>query len=437
MEGVFKDTPHFLHNLLVPIFYINKQSNTKHNMSILGNITTEEFLRDYWQKKPLVIRGAFADFEMPFDAGELAGLALETDCPARIILEKGTAPENTTLDKNKWTVQYPPFTDESFTSTPETHWTFLVNDLERYYPELGNFIEPFRFIPDWRIDDLMVSYAADQGSVGPHVDAYDVFLIQGEGKRRWQVVTDPDYPTELLQDSQLAILKNFKHDEEWLLDTGDMLYLPPNMPHHGKAEGECMTFSVGFRAPDTIGLTQSWLESFNADGTGDSEQEKATKAIITKRFYDAERKIQKSSGEIVAEDIQKLSSLIMDLVKNQEQQLPIFLGKYLTETKNGEEENEQNSLQPQSSKFSKKADYERQSWTRISYIEDKQNKSIHLFAAGLHVTLPQSERAAIQAFCEHYFYSAESLKPLFEYDEFKAMFKDLLKDGSLFGLKTP
>ena len=221
-------------------------------MSILGNITTEEFLRDYWQKKPLVIRGAFADFEMPFDAGELAGLALETDCPARIILEKGHDNKNEESPENKpWTVQYPPFTDESFTSTPETHWTFLVNDLERYYPELGNLIEPFRFIPDWRIDDLMVSYAADQGSVGPHVDAYDVFLIQGEGKRRWQVVTDPYYPSELLEDSQLAILKNFKHDEEWLLDTGDMLYLPPNVPHHGVAIGECMTFSVGFRAPDT------------------------------------------------------------------------------------------------------------------------------------------------------------------------------------------
>ena len=394
-------------------------------MNLLGNITAEDFLRDYWQKEPLVIRGAFPDFEMPFDAGELAGLALETNSPARIILENPITnqrpPEN-----QPWTVKYPPFTDEDFTSTPETHWTFLVNDLERYYPELGNLIEPFRFIPDWRIDDLMVSYAADQGSVGPHVDAYDVFLIQGEGKRRWQIVTDSDYPTELLQDSQLAILKNFKHDKEWLLDTGDMLYLPPNMPHHGVAEGECMTFSVGFRAPDTLGLTQSWLESFNNEQN--SQQSSETKELITKRFNDAERNIQKSSGEIAIEDIQKLSSLIMDLVKNQEQQLPIFLGKYLTETKNSEEENEQIV----SSKFSIKANYERQSWTRISYIEDEQNKSIHLFAAGQHVTLPQSERAAIQAFCEHYYYSAESLKTLFEYDEFKVMFKGLLKDGNLF-----
>lgn len=387
-------------------------------MNILGDITTEEFLSDYWQKKPLVIRGAFADFEMPFDAGELAGLTLETDCPSRIVIENGLPPKN-----KPWTVKYPPFEDEDFTSTPETHWTFLVNDLERYYPELGNLIEPFRFIPDWRIDDLMVSYGADQGSVGPHVDAYDVFLIQGEGKRRWQVVTDPDYPRELLQDSQLAILKNFKHDEEWLLEKGDMLYLPPNMPHHGVAEGECFTFSVGFRAPDTLNLTQSWLESFENDNANPE-----TAKLISKRFNDAERKLQKSSGEISTDDIQKLSTLITDLVKNQEQQLPIFLGKYLTETKNSEADEDEVI----SSKFSKKADYERQSWTRIAYIEDQANKCIHLFAAGNHISLPQSERTAIQAFCEHYYYSAETLKPLFEYNEFKVMFKGLLQSGDLF-----
>lgn len=386
-------------------------------MNILGDITPETFFQEYWQKKPLVIRGAFADFEMPFDAGELAGLTLETDCPARIIIEKETA------NNKPWSVHYPPFTDDSFTNTPETHWTFLVNDIERYVPELGNLIEPFRFIPDWRIDDLMVSYAADQGSVGPHVDAYDVFLIQGEGKRRWQVVTDPDYPTELLADSQLAILKNFSPNEEWLLETGDMLYLPPNMPHHGVAEGECFTFSVGFRAPDTLNLTQSWLESFTSE-TDNAE----SNALISKRFNDAKRKLQKNSGEIAPDDIQKLSKLITDLVRNQEQQLPIFLGKYLTETKNADGEQDQTH----SSKFSKKADYERQSSTRIAYIEDPENKSIHLFATGLHITIPNKERAAIQAFSENYYYSAESLKLLFEYDEFVGMFKELLKNGSLF-----
>lgn len=391
-------------------------------MNILGDISTEEFFRDYWQKKPLVIRGAFSDFEMPFDAGELAGLVCETDAPSRIISEKGFAPEH-----KPWASKYSPFTDKDFTSTPKSHWTFLVNDLERYIPELGNLIEPFRFIPDWRIDDLMVSYAADQGSVGPHVDAYDVFLIQGEGKRRWQVVTDPDYPTEL-QKADLAVLKQFNHDEEWLLDTGDMLYLPPNMPHHGVAEGECFTFSVGFRAPDTLDLTQSWIESFsdlannevkNADSSSETNQ------LINKRFDDKNRKPQENSAEITADDIQKLSKQITDLVQNQEQQLPIFLGKFLTESKNANQEE-----QVQSSRFSKNSDFERESWIRIAYIE--QEDKIHLFASGNHIALPHSQKVAIQAFCEHYYYSSESLKPLFEYDEFTLMFKRLLKSGSLF-----
>lgn len=393
-------------------------------MDILGDITTAEFLRDYWQKKPLVVRGAFADFDMPFDAGELAGLVCETEAPSRIIAEKGLAPDYT-----PWTAKHSPFTDEDFINTPESHWTFLVNDLERYVPELGNLIEPFRFIPDWRIDDLMVSYAADKGSVGPHVDAYDVFLIQGEGKRRWQVITEPDYPKEL-QATELAILAHFEHDKEWLLDTGDMLYLPPNMPHHGVAEGECFTFSVGFRAPDTLDLSQRWLESFSIDANADIDtNDKHTKGqeLVGKRFNDAARKLQKSSGELAAEDIQQLSNLIMEFVKNQQQKLPIFLGKYLTESKNLTFEE-----QHYSNKIPKHADYERPSWTRIVYIEDTTRNTIELFAAGEHISLPEAERTTIQAFCEDYYYSTESLKPLFKHQEFKKLFKKLLKSGSIF-----
>ncbi|MEE9309476.1 MAG: cupin domain-containing protein, partial [Cocleimonas sp.] len=146
--------------------------------SILGNITAEDFLKNYWQKKPLVIRGAFPEFDMPFTPEELAGLACDTDAPSRIVSENGFTPDHS-LNSKQWDSKQSPFTDEDFTTLPDTHWTLLVNDLERYIPELGNIIEQFRFIPDWRIDDVMVSYAPDQGSVGPHTDQYDVFLIQG------------------------------------------------------------------------------------------------------------------------------------------------------------------------------------------------------------------------------------------------------------------
>ena len=255
-------------------------------LNVLGDISTKDFLANYWQKKPLVIRNAFPDFEMPFTAEELAGLALDTDAPSRMIIEHGLPPEN-----KPWQVKLSPFEDEDFTTLPDTHCTFLVNDLERYIPELGNLIEPFRFIPDWRIDDLMVSYAEDQGSVGPHTDDYDVFLIQGEGKRRWKVITRDNYLKELIPDLPIALLKEFDEDEEWVLEAGDMLYLPPNMPHYGIAEGPCFTFSVGFQAPRTVDLVQSWLESFTRNER------------FSKRFTDSDRKMQDNPGEITAAEV--------------------------------------------------------------------------------------------------------------------------------------
>ena len=389
--------------------------------TLLGDITPKEFLRDYWQKKPLLVRGAFTDFEMPFDAGELAGLACEMDTPARILVEHGLAPEN-----KPWTVKHPPFEEEDFTSLPETHWSFLVNDIERYYPELGNLIEPFRFIPDWRIDDLMVSYAADQGSVGPHVDEYDVFLIQGEGKRHWRIITDPNYPKALNPEASLAILNEFKHDEEWVLDKGDMLYLPPNMPHYGVAQGECFTFSVGFRAPHSMDLAQSWIESFTQNTGKQDTTEKAQQAL-GKRFTDAERRLQKNSGEIALDDIQKLSEQILSLVENQTHQLPIFLGKYLTEVR-GTEIAENEGID--TLEIHDNADYERECWVRIAYIESED--MIHLFANGEHLELSIDHKEAIQAFCEHYYYSADSLKSLFKIQNFRKLFENLLNTNSIF-----
>ena len=379
--------------------------------TLLGDLSKQDFLTNYWQQKPLVIRGAFADFEMPFSAEELAGLACDTDAPSRIIVEKGLAP-----DFKPWTTKHSPFTDEDFINTPDTHWSFLVNDLERYIPELGNLIEPFRFIPDWRIDDLMVSYATDQGSVGPHVDEYDVFLIQGQGKRRWQVITQENYPKEILDDIDLAILKEFEADEEWLLETGDMLYLPPNMPHYGIAEGECFTFSVGFRAPSTLELTQSWLESFSDDKQSDTE--------LNKRFGDAGRKLQQHPGEISANDLQKLSNQIISAVEKQQQNLPLFIGKHLTETRGDNDSKKPNDIQ-----ILKNQDYERESWLRIAYIESPE--TLHLFAAGTHLELPLSEKTAVQELCENYYYTAESLQTLLQDKGFKGLFQQLLTLGGI------
>ena len=380
--------------------------------SIFGDISVEDFLANYWQKKPLVIRNAFPDFEMPFDAEELAGLACDTDAPSRMIIEHGLAPEN-----KPWQVKTSPFEDEDFTTLPETHCTFLVNDLERYIPELGNLIEPFRFIPDWRIDDLMVSYAEDKGSVGPHTDDYDVFLIQGEGKRRWKVITRDDYSKELIPNLPIALLSEFDEDKDWVLDTGDMLYLPPHMPHYGIAEGPCFTFSIGFQAPRTVDLVQNWLETFSQDSK------------FNKRFTDQNRKLQESSGEISQQDLDKLSNMMLGAIQEQKSGMNVFLGRQLTESR-GDVPAEDNDIDSSLLVFSENTDYERETWLRFAYIEN--NESIDFFADGHHIQLPLSAKPSIQTLSENYYYSPADLEVLTKEPEARDLLTRLIQTGGLF-----
>ena len=203
----------------------------------------EHFLANYWQKKPLLIRQAIADFTPPIDANELSGLSLEDDIESRLIIE------NTQQTPSQWDMQCGPFTETDFQTLPTDHWTLLVQAVDQWIPEVQDLLAYFDFLPQWRLDDIMVSYAADQGSVGPHYDQYDVFLLQAEGQRRWKIGQQCDENTPLLDGSALKILKDFEQQNEWLLEPGDILYLPPALAHWGIAEGECMTYSIGFRSP--------------------------------------------------------------------------------------------------------------------------------------------------------------------------------------------
>jgi len=208
--------------------------------SIFGDISVQTFLEDYWQKKPLLIKNAFPEAESWILPDELAGLSLEENIESRIIQELGD---------NQWSLRTGPFNESELQSMPEKRWTLLIQAIDHYLPEFSQLMEAFRFIPSWRIDDVMVSYATDGGSVGPHYDHYDVFLIQSAGQRHWQVGQYCDDDTALLPDLPVRILSDFQEAQSWLVSPGDMLYLPPAMAHHGVAVGECMTVSVGFRAP--------------------------------------------------------------------------------------------------------------------------------------------------------------------------------------------
>lgn len=203
---------------------------------LLGGLTPAQFMRGYWQKKPLLIRQAIPGVASPVSRDALFELAADYDAESRLI----------THFRNKWQLSHGPFEPGSLPAVTRKAWTLLVQGLDLHVDAARALLDRFRFIPDARLDDLMISYATDGGGVGPHFDSYDVFLLQVEGRRRWRVGAQKDL--SLQPDVPLKILENFEPSDEWVLEPGDMLYLPPHIAHDGVAEGECMTCSIGFRA---------------------------------------------------------------------------------------------------------------------------------------------------------------------------------------------
>ncbi len=199
------------------------------------------FLREHWQRKPLLVRRAFPDFVDPVTPDELAGLACEDGVESRLVRERG--------GRTPWEVCYGPQDERILASLPREGWTLLVQEVNRHVPDAALLLEPFSFLPNVRVDDVMVSFAAVSGSVGPHVDSYDVFLVQGMGVRRWRYHETPTKEASFLPDLDLRILERFVPDVDVTLKAGDLLYLPPGFAHHGVAETPCLTYSVGFRAP--------------------------------------------------------------------------------------------------------------------------------------------------------------------------------------------
>ena len=224
--------------------------------TLLGGRSPETFLNDYWQKEPLLVRGALPDFSSPLAPEELAGLACEEEVTSRLILEEG--------GDYPWEMRFGPFAEETFLDLPATRWTLLVQEVDRLVPAVARLLDRFTFIPNWRLDDVQVSYAPEAGTVGAHVDSYDVFLIQALGRRRWQIGHTPAQEDNFIPDLDVRILQDFEPDEEWVLEPGDLLYLPPRIPHYGVALEDCMTYSVGFRAPRedelAVGLMRFFAE---------------------------------------------------------------------------------------------------------------------------------------------------------------------------------
>lgn len=217
----------------------------------------ERFLREFWQKKPLLIRGAFPGFVTPIEPEDLAGLACEEMALSRIVSHDRAT--------DRYTLRTGPFAEEEFPGMPHADWTLLVQDVDKWDADVAALLPHFDFLPRWRIDDVMVSFAAPGGSVGAHVDQYDVFLLQAKGRRRWQIDASDDPPLAFRDDAEIRLLREFTPTHDWILEPGDMLYLPPGVPHHGVAEDACLTFSVGMRAPSAAELLGDLVDTLAAE----------------------------------------------------------------------------------------------------------------------------------------------------------------------------
>ena len=285
----------------------------------IGDISLDNFLKNYWQKKPLLIRQAVPDFNSIISAEELAGLSCEENVESRLLIEKG-------LDgKTPWQLINGPQEESIFSQLPETNWTLLIQEANRHIPQLQELTDYFSFIPNWRFDDVMISYAPENGSVGPHSDQYDVFLLQASGQRHWHIADYPTTEADLIPDIDCRILKTFHSQQDWVLNPGDMLYLPPGVLHHGVAVNDCLTYSFGFRAGTNGDLLSGILPYAIESGK------------LNKRYHDPDLKQQSSCGEITDGALTKLEQQLKELFSDQ-QQLRQWLACYLTETINTDDE---------------------------------------------------------------------------------------------------
>lgn len=225
---------------------------------LLGGMSPAQFMRKHWHRKPLLVRQAIPGFKAPIPRAELFDLAGQEGVESRLIQQKKTG----------WSLQHGPFQRRALPSLGTPEWTLLVQGVDLHHAAGRALLDEFRFVPEARLDDLMISYASDGGGVGPHFDSYDVFLLQAHGRRRWRIGRQRD--PSLVEGMPVKILANFEPEEEYVLEPGDMLYLPPRWAHDGIAEGECMTYSIGFRSAQRDELARETLLRI-ADALGESE----------------------------------------------------------------------------------------------------------------------------------------------------------------------
>lgn len=386
---------------------------TAPSSTVLGDRSPAEFLDTYWQTKPLLVRDALPGLHSPLSPEELAGLACEDGVESRLILKEGGA--------HPWELRHGPFAHEDFLDLPETHWTLLVQEVDRLIPEVGALLDRFRFLPDWRLDDIMVSYAPTHGTVGPHVDNYDVFLLQGAGHRRWQIGTEPVEHEEIVPDLDVRILAEFEPEREFVVGPGDLLYLPPGVAHHGVAtDDQCMTYSVGFRAPRHQDLVANFLQY--AVETLDSDA----------RYSDPDLTPVDHPGALQEDARRKVRNLLRDLVRD-DAAIDRWFGTFMTRPDRDREAVPLESPASESELVERlRAGHSlrRGPVARLAFIEHNDG-SATLFANGEPIDLSPDQAHAARLVTGREQIPADDLAPHLDDDAVRSLLVSLVNDGLL------
>ncbi len=349
-------------------------------LQLPSSISVQDFLDHYWQKQPLLMRNAIQNYDFCLTPEELAGLACEEEVESRMVLRHG---------EQDWELRHGPFDDETFTRLPDQDWTLLVQDVDKYLPEVAQLLQAFQFIPSWRFDDIMISYAVPGGSVGPHTDTHDVFLIQARGQRRWQIGNRAKDP-ELLPDLPIRVLKDFEPEQEWLLKPGDFLYLPPGVAHWGIGEGGgCMTWSVGLRAPSVPELLGS-LAQYLLDHIPEDAH-----------FTDPPLSPQESPAQILPDALATVSRKLDHWLLDEDLRLRWF-GCFSTEVKEHLfiEPREETVQQAQLASLLTREPWQRHPFSRWAWSERPQGRGLYLFVCGEAFELPGSCREQARRLCD-------------------------------------
>lgn len=344
---------------------------------MFGALSPAQFLERHWQRTPAWLPAAMPAFTPPITPDELAGLACEEEVESRLVFG--------TVD-TRFHLEHGPFEEGRFEELPRRDWTLLVQDVDKHVPDVARLLAPFRFLPDWRIDDIMVSFAAPGGSVGPHTDQYDVFLLQAQGRRRWQLAERFD--ATLRGDCELKVLQRFDPERELIAEPGDLLYLPPGVAHFGVALDEAMTFSIGFRAPDQQELMRALARELASD------------ARPSERFSDPGRRATNDPTRLDGDDLARLRDLLRRGMLASDAELDAFIGRYLTRSKhNLELQGEATSAADVRRRLAVGHRLVRREGSRWTWLE--RGAELWVFAEGHEQRLDEAHRAWLEPLLAH------------------------------------